>query len=350
MEVGQYDAANSTGQVLGSFVNWGGNGGPAAIGIGNWPGGAGNADYTFTNNSGDYTSAILTVWVNTVPEPSSFMLCGLGAVGLLVAARRRRVVSLAVALAIVMAAYSAPAQAGPVAQESGYHLDYSMDLIANRNAGNSNNSLVYTTDNSGSIPTGSFNRVAYELTLSGSTNPNSPNGNVWVSFNTPSTVASQLGVPTTGSGEFYQQFVSNMNVIATPGTGVTDATGLTNGNIQFWPTNYSANGTTGNFDWNNSSYGGQGYGLLSISQITNPSGSTGNMFISFNNWGSDHNYGGGPGNAPSGSPDYTFQNNIGDYSSAVLTVWVAQTPEPSSFILCGLGTFGLIMAARRRRG
>ena len=175
-----------------------------------------------------------------------------------------------------------------VAQEPGYVLDYNLNITA-ASGGNfdSNSGVPYTTNNSASIPTGSFNRVAYELTLSGSTNPNSPNGNVWVSFDPQSNNASLLGVPSVGSTEFYQQGVSNMNVIATPGSGVTSATGLTNGNIQFWPSDYGGNSATGHFDWNNccSSTGG-GYGAMQISQITNVSGSTGNMFESFNRWGS----------------------------------------------------------------
>lgn len=251
---------------------------------------------------------------------------------------------------VVSAAISFPTIAGAqVAQEPGYTLDYNLNITtASGGTFDGAGGVPYTTDNSLLIPTGSFNRVAYELTLSGSTNPNSPNGNVWVSFDPQSNNASLLGVPALGTGEFYQQGVNNMNVIATAGSGVTNATGLTNGNIQFWPSNYGTNGATGQFDWNNCcanvSYG---YGAMQISQITNPSGSTGNMFESFNRWGPvGAPFDLGLGNNPSGHPDYTFATNSNDYTSAVLTVWVRPIPEPASLGVLSLGAMGLL--ARRR--
>lgn len=257
------------------------------------------------------------------------------------------------AVGVVGAAWL-PLQAhGQIAQEPGYQLVYSLDIGAiPYNSGGAatfdSTGASYSVNNAGSIANGSFTRVAYELTLSGSTNPLSPNGTMWASFDTPSAVASQLGVPATPTGEYYNQSVSNMNVVTT--LGGLSGTGITDGTIQFWPTNYGTNGATNNFDWNDCCGGatGGGYGHMDINEVVpGTGGASGQVLEAFSNWGGN---GGlvnvGIGNRPGGGfqTDYTFANNAGDYSSAVLTVWV--TPEPGSLSLLGLGAVGLL--TRRR--
>ena len=234
-----------------------------------------------------------------------------------------------------------------VAQEPGFTLDYQLSIPSS--ASFNSTAIPYTTDNSPSIANGSFDRVAYELTLSGSTNTaKSPNGNIWVSFDPQSAVASKLGVPNTASGELYGggstvQFVNNMTVIASSGFSSLAGTGITDGNIQFWPTDYSGNPSTGNFDWANTNGGSQGgnYASMDISEVNPKNHAQGQMLISYNDWGSDGgNSDLGLGNSPSGSPNYTFSHNAGDYGSAILTVWVHPTPEPAS-----LGTFAVAQSA-----
>jgi hypothetical protein len=206
-------------------------------------------------------------------------------------------------------------------------------------------------DNAGLVGNGNFSRVAYEWTLSGSTDPASPNGTMWVSFDTQSPKAYELGVPATATGEFYNQSVTNMNVVTT--LGGLSGTGITDGTIQFWPTNYGQNGATGNFDWNDCCGGlGAGYGHMEVGEVNPANAAIGQVLGSFVNWGGN----GGPvavgiGDRP-GDPnhaDYTFATNAFSYTSANLTVWVNAVPEPSSFVLAGLGAVGLVVVARRRR-
>lgn len=264
---------------------------------------------------------------------------------------------LSVAALVLGAGLSTAAQA-QVAQEPGYNLDYQLNIPSSANFNSTGVPYVASggVDNSALIPTGSFNRVAYEITLSGSTNPASPNGNIWASFDPQSNVANQLGVPTYATGEVYGgngvvQFVNNMTVIASAGFSGLNGTGITDGNIQFWPTNYGPNPATGNFDWADTGGGtsGSNYASLQISEVNPANHAQGQMLMSYNNWGSDGgNSDLGLGNNTGNSnPNYTFRGNAGDYTSAVLTVWVHPIPEPASLGTLGIGALGLL--ARRRR-
>ena len=214
---------------------------------------------------------------------------------------------------------------GAGSQEPGYTLDYQLNIpsSANFNGG----SIPYATNNSGSIVTGSFDRVAYELTLSGSTISGSPNGNIWASFDRQSADASKLGVPADFTGEVYGgssvvQFVNNMNVITSPGFSSLAGTGITNGNIQFWSTNYSPNPSTNLFDWadNGGGTSGPNYGSMQISEVNPANHAQGQMLISYNNWGSDGGksdlrLGNNTVNSNGINPNYTFRGNAGDYTA-----------------------------------
>ncbi len=133
----------------------------------------------------------------------------------------------------------------------------------------------------------------------------------------PSTNASLLGVPSvgpSGSGQVYGgngvvQFVNNMTVIASgsPALAALSGTGITDGNIQFWSTDYSGNpATPGQFNWANTNGGTQGgnYAAMDISEVSPANHASGQMLISYNDWGGDGgNSGLGLGNSPSGNPD-----------------------------------------------
>lgn len=108
--------------------------------------------------------------------------------------------------------------------------------------------VPYTVNNAASITTGSFSRVAYYLEL---VKADTTSDWVYVSFNAAGFTldASKTGVPTTGSGEYYNfqnTTISNMNVYSNV-AGIVTGTGITTGNIEFWPSDY---GQT-------NSYGGQ---------------------------------------------------------------------------------------------
>jgi sialate O-acetylesterase len=126
-----------------------------------------------------------------------------------------------------------------VPEASNYTLVYTLPIPNTANYGSS--AVPYSVDNSGSIPIGSFTRIAYYLELQ---TPGGPLQWVYASMDAFTNDATKIGVPTLASGEVYQQNVSNMNVFSNVPTIVT-GTGLGGGNLEFWPYNYFALNSTG---------------------------------------------------------------------------------------------------------
>src|SRR5262245_55823276 len=127
------------------------------------------------------------------------LLAGLVSIGLLAAGP--------VALATIIV--------GPGFAEAGYTPVYELAIpnSANHNAF----AIPYALNNSGLVVAGSFSRIGYYLelgTVSGSVDQ-------WISISFDAagftSYASKIGVPNTGSGEFYQQSVANMNVFSNVG-------------------------------------------------------------------------------------------------------------------------------------
>ena len=242
-----------------------------------------------------------------------------------------------------------------VPEASQYQLVYQLD-IAPGTLNYSLSGVPYTIDNSASISPGSFNRVAYYMELSGSTNPNDTNGFIYVSFDAAgfTNVASMLGVPTTGSGEIYQQDISNMDIVSNV-PGIVTGVNLSGGNVEFWPYDYGTvnaagvpNASDSSYDWGDTDAFGSGYGSM---QIANYSASQ--MLFSFNAWSSDGNATSdiGIGNDPTGgNPDWTFAQNTGDYTVSEIQI-LAQVavPEPGSMALLGGVILSTCLFARRRK-
>ncbi|GAB4094174.1 HYR domain-containing protein [Flaviaesturariibacter terrae] len=206
-----------------------------------------------------------------------------------------------------------------VPEASQYSLVYAYDLPTS--AAYSNTTAVPTTaNNAAALASTPFTRVAYFMELD--------NKWVWVSMDKFTNTVSQTGIPSVGS-TFFQQKVTNMNVVASSNAGVTAGTGIATGNIEFWNNCYTTGNTLGLAGAN-----GGTYDYDDQRTVTSPScygsfqvhnwGAQQTLFA-YNRWASggisDLGIGNNTGN--SGHPDYTFQQNAGQYASRKLYVFIA---------------------------
>ncbi len=182
---------------------------------------------------------------------------------------------------------------------------------------------AYTVDNSASIAPGSFTRVAYFVELG--------NEWVWTSMDTFNADPKLVGVPKAGSNIVENgTLVSNLNVESNS-PNITPGTGL-NGIIEFWASNYNANGggqygsNDSQYDWKDSggSTGG-GHGSFQVFELDSPThGRT--LF------GITANGGSGIGDQPTAqradSPDWTFGPGTGTYTIRNLEIWVGNSNLP----------------------
>ena len=151
---------------------------------------------------------------------------------------------------------------------------------------------------------------------------------VWTSMDAFTTNAARTGVPTVASGGFFQQNVTNLDVLSNV-AGIVNGTTATGGNIEFWPSNYNqanaigianANATTFDFGDGGAS-AAAGHGSM---QVHNHDASQ--TLFAFNHFGAtsgSNNFGLGIGNrATTADPDWTFADNASTYSSRILHVFV----------------------------
>ncbi|MDF1754815.1 MAG: autotransporter-associated beta strand repeat-containing protein [Verrucomicrobiales bacterium] len=184
---------------------------------------------------------------------------------------------------------------------------------------NFDNADNYTTDNSASIPTGSFDRVAYYLELDSYW--------VWVSMDAFQTDPTLVGVPADNSGIVENGTVVTNLVIESNHPNVTSRT-IDTGIIEFWASNYNGNGgglhnsNDGNYDWKDS--GGTtspGHGSFQVADIT-----PGSEEMIFSITGSAMGIGNQPGIG--NSPDWTFNTSGITYSARNLEIWVGNANQP----------------------
>jgi lysophospholipase L1-like esterase len=208
-------------------------------------------------------------------------------------------------------------------EATNFALVYSLDIPTSAVYGNPS----YRVSNTN---VGPFDRVAYYLELQ---QPTGPFQFIWVSMNPFTTNVSQLGVPTDNSGASFQQPVANMNVFS-PVPGIVNGTGLSGGNMEFWPGNYdginsavvpTASSTA--FDCGDRiTTSGFGYGSMQLHD-----NAASQVLLAFNHWGAA---GGvvdlGIGNrANTADVDWTFANNGNAYSIKTLQVLVRPLSDTS---------------------
>jgi sialate O-acetylesterase len=201
-----------------------------------------------------------------------------------------------------------------VPEAKDYHVVYSLDLTK------LGMPIPYDKDDHSKIDR-PFDRIAYFIELQ---NPDGNNQDLYVSMDAFTGDASKIGVPYFGSGEFYQQDVTNMDVFSNVGSIVT-GTGLTGGNIEFWPNNYGQansahvpNASDAVFD-----FGDQpgeppdGYGSM---QVHNHDARQ--TLFAVNDWKQGGGADVGIGNQSHDNPDWTFASNAKNYPAMRLVVLV----------------------------
>jgi sialate O-acetylesterase len=201
-----------------------------------------------------------------------------------------------------------------VPEATDYQLLYDLDLAK------LGSEVQYNVDNRAKIRQ-RFDRIAYFLELQqadGSTDY------LYASMDAFTGDLNKIGVPTFKSGAHFQQNVTNLNVYSNVKQIVT-GTGLTGGNIEFWPNNYGPgndakvpNASSEVFDFGDQATDPvDGYGCM---QIHNHAARQ--TLFALNHWREGNGADLGIGNQPTGNPDWTFAGNAGSYPVRRLRVLV----------------------------
>ena len=134
----------------------------------------------------------------------------------------------------------------------------------------------------------------------------------------------KIGVPYFGSGEYFQQNVTNMDVYSNV-KGIVTGSHLMGGNIEFWPNNYGQqnsahvpNASSEIFDFGDQPTDpADGYGSM---QVHNHDARQ--TLFAINHWREGAHADIGIGNQPKNNPDWTFASNAGSYRAMRLRVLV----------------------------
>ncbi|OAI54362.1 hypothetical protein AYO44_03580 [Planctomycetaceae bacterium SCGC AG-212-F19] len=180
--------------------------------------------------------------------------------------------------------------------------------------------IVYDEDRHAKI-TQPFDRIAYFIELR---RAEGEPQYLYVSMAAFTTDIKKIGVPTIASGASFQMNVANMNVYSNV-SGIVTGTGITGGNIEFWPNNYGPNNAKNVPNADSAKYD---FG----DQMTDPKDGHGSMQVhnhdakqtlfAVNRWRAGSGAEIGIGNNPNGHPDWTFTGNAGVYTMKRLRVLV----------------------------
>ena len=287
------------GRTLFGFSDWGGNNptNHLELGIGNQP--TGEPDWTFSDSADRYTLKNLIVVVDALPERPAIDGSVPGVPDNVLA--------------------HVPADTA-----ARYRLLYDFDIPDMALLGGAA-PPPYDADHSAEVPPGSFDRVAWYVELQRGLDPLQF---VWVSAAAFTVQADHLGVPTVGSGAFFQHVLADGEIVSNV---ATEGTGLSTLNVEFWPTNYAegnalpvpaASATT--FDFGDTPTAGT-HGSM---QVHNHE--SGETVFAYNNWGAGDGNPGmsdlGIGNQPTGNSDWTFAENADGYAIKRLQVLVRGRP------------------------
>lgn len=193
-----------------------------------------------------------------------------------------------------------------------YQLVYQMDLAKLKAE------PEYEVNNSAKIK--SFDRIGYLVELNST---EFGDQKVFVTMNAFTDDVGKIGIPTVASKAHFQTKLEGMEVFSNVKGIVTGE--ISNGNIEFWPNNYSPqnSGKVKGASAQNYDFGDQpvppvaGHGCMQIHNF----GARQTLFA-INNWRWPENAGIGIGNQKSGQPDWTFSKAAGKYQSKMLRVYV----------------------------
>ncbi|QDU26773.1 Hemolysin, chromosomal [Anatilimnocola aggregata] len=227
-----------------------------------------------------------------------------------------------------------------VPEASGYSLIYELAIP---NVANWNTTAPPYSVNNLTTFSQPIDRIAYYMELQSGTGATEY---VYASMDNFTSNLAQIGIPRTGTNALFQRYVNNLNVVSNK-AGVTNATGIQTGFIEFWNSNYATalssannppnqvpsplNASGSAYDFGDSGGGtGAGHGSMQIHN-TDSDGvlgapySAGQTLIAYNRWNSTSTSDLGIGNAPTGAPDWTNQGTAANYTLKNLAVLVRPT-------------------------
>ena len=209
---------------------------------------------------------------------------------------------------------------------SGYECVYTLDIPVTGSFNATAN--PYRVNRTLTVPViDAFDRIAYYIEL---VKMDGTTQYLWASMDAFTTDRAKIAVPTLASGASFQRSVANLDVKSNV-DGIINGSGMTGGNLEFWPNNYGTTNAAAVPGASNDTYdfgdrpepGGHGSMQLHNSAAAQ-------TLFAMNNWGGDGNtLALGIGNRPTSSPDWTFANNAGtDYTRRTLHVLVRPAAAP----------------------